>query len=342
MEKKTPIFLERVIREQILLLSPSFEPQIKSIIKRLDSLYNISISLLDSPFENFPLLSPCPLCSKQFSKTSLTILHMIFVHRNIKFEFKLEQKDSYYHILKIKGIRKELAFIKETKDNSGFFYCGKQRNNNNRTKQIRYHIKLLVQNTIKKVFIAENTLVKQPKVNNSIMFLSDSDEEDRKKSKEIINKKLSNEEIKKKLEGKVFYHSKNIMEPIKDDSLFEESELDIDDRPIRESEEKAINDFEDIDETDKEFFKLWNNFVRDFNKPKKKIDDIKKARLVAFNKRDNKPLLSEFVTKNKVVLEKLRYNFVMHLITFQIYGLINGNDILQLLLELDDKRINLL
>jgi hypothetical protein len=53
------------------------------------------------------------------------------------------------------------------------------------------------------------------------------------------------------------------MKQIGEDSLGEESELELDDKAIRESEEKAINDFEDVDETDKEFFKLWNAFIRD-------------------------------------------------------------------------------
>lgn len=58
------------------------------------------------------------------------------------------------------------------------------------------------------------------------------------------------------LRGRTFYHSQNIFEKIESDELFEESELDIDEQAIRESEDRAINDFEDIDATDKEFFKL--------------------------------------------------------------------------------------
>jgi len=58
------------------------------------------------------------------------------------------------------------------------------------------------------------------------------------------------------LRGRTFYHSQNIFEKIESDELFEESELDIDEQAIRESEDRAINDFEDIDVTDKEFFKL--------------------------------------------------------------------------------------
>ena len=174
MPKKAPIFLERLIRQQIVLLSPSFEPQIKAILKKLDSLYSINICLLEDNYEEFPLFSPCPLCLKQFNKTSLTILHMIFVHRNMKFEFKFEQKDSYYNILKIKGLRKKLPNIKQSNVKSGFFYCSKQKNSISRTNKIRYHIKLLVQNTIKKGFCEENAIQKQPKPNN-ILFLSDSD-----------------------------------------------------------------------------------------------------------------------------------------------------------------------
>lgn len=174
--------------------------------------------------------------------------------------------------------------------------------------------------------------------NHSIMYLSDSEEEEEKKKK--LPFVLSKEEIKKKLEGRTFYHSNNIMEPIKNDSIFEESELDIDDKPIRDAEEKAINEFEDIDETDKEFFKLWNNYMRDLKKPKKKTDELKNIRFVTTTKKDFKPILSDFVIKYKATLTRLRYNFVMHLLTFQIYGLINGNDILQLLLELDNQQGN--
>lgn len=52
--------------------------------------------------------------------------------------------------------------------------------------------------------------------NHSILFLSDSEEDEKKKKMPNV---LSKEDIKKKLEGKTFYHSSNIMEPIKDDSL---------------------------------------------------------------------------------------------------------------------------
>lgn len=72
--------------------------------------------------------------------------------------------------------------------------------------------------------------------------------------------------------------------------------------------------------------------------PVKKIgDNVNLSNLIAFCKKDYKNLLSEFIGKNKTALQKLRYNFVMHLVTLQIYGMINANDFLQLLLELDDK-----
>ena len=322
---KTPLLLERNIRQQLLI--GSFEPQIKSILKKLDSISSITLQLKDFSKE-YPAVFQCPFCDKTFQKANFVIYHLIFVHRNMRFELKLEKIDPNipYYILSIVGKKK----VFRSTALSSFFYRCKP---NKSVKGMRIDVKLLVQNSLKKAFCEEVDWRKRPKINNSLMFLSDSDDEKEKK----VSNQLSREEIKRKLEGKIFYHSSNIMEPIEDNSLFEESELDIDDKPIRESEEKAINDFEDIDETDKEFFKLWNNFVRDFNKPKKPGDDFKNTRLVAFCKRDYKAFLSEFVMKNKIILSKLRYNFVMHLVTFQIYGLINGNDILQLLLELDDK-----
>ena len=50
------------------------------------------------------------------------------------------------------------------------------------------------------------------------------------------------------------------------DSLFNESELDIDDSAIKESEERTIDDFEDVDENDKTLFKMWNYFIRENKK----------------------------------------------------------------------------
>ena len=50
-----------------------------------------------------------------------------------------------------------------------------------------------------------------------------------------------------------------------------------------------------------------------------------------------KEILSDFIDCKKGLISKLRYNFVMHLTTVQIYGLINANDLLQLLLEFDEK-----
>jgi hypothetical protein len=329
-QSKTPILLERNIRQQILLASHTFEPQIKTILQKLESISSINLKISTDFNRDFQALFRCPICKKNYLKASFAVFHLVFIHRNFSFEFKLEQSHGNQYVLFIKGKTKE----KRALNNLAFVYRCKSKK---LIKGMRYEVKLSVQNTLKKGFSEEIDWRKKPKTNTSMMFMSDSDEEKEKKA----SKSLSREEIKRKLEGKMFYHSNNIMEPIKDDSLFEESELEIDDKPIRESEEKAINDFEDIDETDKEFFKLWNNFVRDFNKPKKRTEDIKNLRLVAFCKRDYKLLLSDFVTTNKAILGKLRYNFVMHLVTFQIYGLINGNDILQLLLELDEKQNNL-
>ena len=329
-KKKTTIFLERNIRHQILLGSDTFEPQIKGILRKLESISEMRLRFSKDFTKDFPAVFECPFCEKKFEKASFSIYHLIFLHRTARFEFKIEQSalNPATFTLMISGKNKPKGNF--AKKNSAFFYRNKP---NKKLKMMRYDVKLLVQNTLKKGFCEEIDWRKKPKNHNSLMFLSDSEEENVKN----VDFSLSRDEIKRKLEGKIFYHSGNIMETIENESLFEESELEIDDKPIRESEEKAINDFEDIDETDKEFFKLWNNFVRDFEKPKKKIEDFRNLRLVAFCKRDYKAFLSEFVGKNKAILTKLRYNFVMHLVTFQIYGLINGNDILQLLLELDDK-----
>jgi len=79
----------------------------------------------------------------------------------------------------------------------------------------------------------------------------DSEEEEEK-----MTPGMTKEEIKKALKGRVFYHSTNIFEKIDSDSLFEESENEINEEPLRELEEKAINDFEDIEESDKQFFIL--------------------------------------------------------------------------------------
>ena len=59
----------------------------------------------------------------------------------------------------------------------------------------------------------------------------------------------------------MFYHSKHIFEEIGSDSLFEESEMDVDNTALREMEENAINEFEDISSDDKEFFKLFFNLI---------------------------------------------------------------------------------
>jgi hypothetical protein len=42
--------------------------------------------------------------------------------------------------------------------------------------------------------------------------------------------------------------------------------LDIDDSTIKESEERTIDDFEDVNESDKLLFKMWNYFIREKRK----------------------------------------------------------------------------
>jgi hypothetical protein len=75
---------------------------------------------------------------------------------------------------------------------------------------------------------------------------------------------MTNQQIKKVLEKREFYHSMNQFNVIQSDSLFEESEDNISDAIIRQREDMAIDEFEDIDCNDKQFFKLWNNFGKDF------------------------------------------------------------------------------
>ena len=147
-------------------------------------------------------------------------------------------------------------------------------------------------------------------------------------SEELDYKDLKkNEKLKHLINKGKFFHSHDLSK-IEIDSYFEESEIDIDESPIRELEEQAINDYEDVEKTDKKFFCLWNKFVREAEKKRKKENNIKFKNgsdlLETLCYKNYHEFVEKFVIEKKEILkEELRYNFILHLRTLLTNNYIN-------------------
>lgn len=100
------------------------------------------------------------------------------------------------------------------------------------------------------------------------------------------------------------------------DSLLEESELSVDEQEIQRQEQTNVNDFDDLTPSDKAFFLLWNNFIRE----QRGFHDIKrfknlKERVAHFTKKDNNEFHLLFVQRHHDKIKSMfRHNYVMHLL----------------------------
>ena len=149
----------------------------------------------------------------------------------------------------------------------------------------------------------------------------------------MVEQKESKKVIPPKLRGKTFYHTHKMYQPVNDDSLSDISSQDADDEHVVEAENEAIDSFEYLDDGNKMFFKLWNEFYNQMHKLKNKE--------MAVNPEEEQVLnIKKFLKEKREQLRKhnLRKNFVMHLTTLNIYALIDKDEILQCLLEYDKQQ----
>ena len=134
--------------------------------------------------------------------------------------------------------------------------------------------------------------------------------------------------MNEKLKNKAFFHSKNCFDKIDEKDLLNESEDEITNEYLSQKDLNSIGDFENVDEDDIEFFKLWNDFI---------LNQSKNTKIFSFVSEIKISLLMRFVRENKIILrKKLKNNFYMLLTMFQEENYINSNDIILLMIELDN------
>ena len=141
------------------------------------------------------------------------------------------------------------------------------------------------------------------------------------------------QELKNISKKKDFYHSKNCFAKINDKSLLVESEDEDENERILEMQSAALNDFEDIDNTDILYFKLWNKFIF-------KYYNSKTLNFKIFEDSQKVKLLFEFISLNKGHLIDLENNFFMHLTSLLDAQWINCNDFLLIMNELSFNKKN--
>lgn len=144
---KTSFVLERNIRQQLFLLSETFEPQIKQLLKKLEVIPKIIVNFEDEYLNEYSSMFTCSFCQKKFQNAMLLVYHLLFIHRNMKFIFKLEPANTVKNIynLNIRAEKKPFTVVNP----SAFFFLYKPNSSN---KGIRYEMKLAMQKIMKKSY----------------------------------------------------------------------------------------------------------------------------------------------------------------------------------------------
>jgi len=257
----------------------------------------------------------CPLCYDKHKDFTNLLIHWIYHHR--QFLFKLYLTETIHKTYMVEGlIQRKLNQIKKKNSqekHSEYFLPNAE--------GLYDKVKRRLQKTFAKEVIAWNC---RKKLNHRPIFADeDSDEEEEKPT-------YTQEDIKQQLKGRTFYHTKQMFRKVSEDSLFKESEEEISDSDIIQAEEEAIDAYDDIEDEDKKFFKLWNRYVHE-------QDDIRndKKSMVAFTTSDYIQFVVTFIRKNQATIQKenLRNSLVMHLTTLHIYGLLTKDEIVRALLE---------
>ena len=282
------------------------EMRFKAYVEDLKHEFNIDQK--DSDFE-------CFLCHVKHKDFTNLLIHWIYHHRQFLFKLYLTETIDKTYI--VEGhVQKKFHQIKKKnaqEKHSEYFFQN--------TDGLYDKIKRRLQKTFAKEVIAWNC---RRKMNHKPIFADeDSDEEEEKPS-------YTQEDIKQQLKGRTFYHTKQMFRKVSEDALFKESEEEISDSDIIQAEEEAIDAYDDIEDEDKKFFKLWNRYVHE-------QDDIRndKKNMVAFTTSDYIQFVVQFVKKygKDIKTGNLRNSLVMHLTTLHIYGLLTKDEIIRALLE---------
>lgn len=140
---------------------------------------------------------------------------------------------------------------------------------------------------------------------------------------------------------KNFFHSKPMMVPFDDQSVFEESEDELENEELRILEEDAIDEYLDIHDSDKACFKAWNNFI--WEHEKETIRKMRESSLKAsfeeskckFQPLNLVELSSKFISENMGTLGNKRDTLLVMLSTLFINNKIPQNSLTDLMNAFD-------
>lgn len=152
-----------------------------------------------------------------------------------------------------------------------------------------------------------------------------------------------------------FFHSGPAFLRFEQDSVFEESEDEVYDAPIQTIEGKTLDEYLDLNEQEKKFFKMWNNFFREFEKAQKKKtkeaayafvenmrmglrkpEDFKEVKEIGCQNLDYVEICKAFIDQNIGELKSMRENFALHINTLFIFKLMDSNGMFELLCYYED------
>ena len=320
----SPLFYESVLRKNVLSLLKTHMKKRKDdkafwFIAKLKKISALNLKFyMENRKDEYNIEQTdfsCFICQKALNDPLNLIVHWLFGHRQYFFKFFMVETIDKTFVLE--GlIQKKIHQIKK-KDSTREGFEHFQGN--------KYELYEKIKKRFQKIFSKETIAwgSKKKLIHRPVFIDEDSDTEEEKPS-------FGQDDIKQQLKGRIFYHTKQMFRKVSEDSLFKESEEEISDTDIIQAEEEAIDAYDDIEDEDKKFFKLWNKYIHEQN-------DIRNDRknMIAFTSSEYVQFVVNFIKKNKVIIQKdnLRNSLVMHLTTLHIYGLLTKDEIVRTLLE---------
>lgn len=284
----------------------------------------------------------CVLCRTDYGKQKLEyFIHLLFFHREYGISVKLHQiiswdkGDNSTYLAEVectprnfrpksKKMLSDEQTTTQTDCYCRFFF-----------KKAPYSRYIRIKHAFQKAFSLELTdnSIKKRVLESRLSYQSYGESETDEEYGDTI---YSKEEIVNLLKDRTFFHSYNTFKKIQPNELFVESEDEIEDNHAEDIRNEALDDFLDISKPCIEFYKMWNNFVKN---EKRRCQRNKE---VYFCRADYKKHLVRFLDERKsaILANSLRYPFVMHLFTLQTYNFIDADCILEILSILDKPESN--
>lgn len=234
----------------------------------------------------------CPWCCRDCRNAGVLLQHLRFWH--FRFTFDISQENS--------------ITIIEMKLNPSFdgSYCGFKYPGHDLKRDFRFtpdHPKRNLYEPITQTIFFRSKRINFPSIDNSNGYDNGTAYDDEEADVDVCS-------------GRLYYHTSTCL-PIKPNEGDIDSEADMDPEWLRERTQLMIDEFTDVNEGEKEIFKLWNlHIMRNY---KYKGDSKMRQACLDFVQSEGQTMLSKNLVKN----------FILHLSSLFQHGLISSGDHLE-------------